>query len=102
MGKVGKKAVVKYVAKDTGISQETVSFVYDSIMDCILKSVLDIKAVTLPGIGIIYHNPVKSRLSNMTNSIVPPHKHLSFKPQEVLARTIRVKTREYPITSKTK
>ena len=96
-GRVFKTEMVKAVSKDTGISKEAVGFMYDSLMAMARKYLAEIRPVVLPGIGIFYHNPSKARMSNLTQEMIPPHKHLSFKPQEELAKEIRVKTRAYKI-----
>jgi nucleoid DNA-binding protein len=97
---VFKVPIVREVAKKAHIDGEQASFIYDIFMDVIQKNLRNGNDVLLPGIGRIGLAPSKEQKSHLTGQHIPPHKRLKFKANVVLARYIRVHTREYPIIVK--
>lgn len=98
---VGKQTVIKVLEREAGVDKSLGSFIYDLLMDTMREGLLEDKKVLLHGIGDIYLLPVtKTKRSNMTGIMIPPHKRLKFRPNFKLARVIRVKTRERPIEIK--
>jgi len=92
-----KTEVVKRLCEDTGMPKPQASFVFDVMFDIIRKDLSSGKEVLLPGIGRICFFNMNGGRSNMTGQIIPKHKRIGFKPNNALARLIRVKTRETPI-----
>jgi len=97
---VAKVALVKDLAKLSGIPRVQASFIYDVFIDCVLKKLKDGYDVLLPNVGCIKLVPTREMESHITGQTIPPHKRIKFKANVKLARFIRVATREYKITSK--
>lgn len=94
---VHKVPVVKEVAKMTQTPVAQCSFIYDVMMEIMLKKLKTGTDVLLPGIGRISLKNTKGQKSHLTGQFIPPHKRVVFAPNVKLARYVRVHTREYPI-----
>lgn len=94
---VSKTQLVREIIKETGISKPEASFAYDVMLAKIRRSLEQGQEVLLHKVGRITFVPSRSHKSNMTGVLIPPHKRIKFRPNNVLARKIRVDTREYKI-----
>jgi nucleoid DNA-binding protein len=94
---VYKMPLVRELAEKTQIPEVQASFIYDVLMDLMLKKLKSGTDVLLPNIGRIGLVHRKEQTSNLTGQHVPPHKRLIFSVNVKLARFIRINTREYPI-----
>lgn len=94
---VGKVQIVRELVKEAGMDKHEASFMYDVIINKIRRSLECEQDVLLCGVGRITYVSAKERKSNMTGVLIPPHKRIKFRPNALLARKIRVNTREYEI-----
>lgn len=97
---VAKVPLVKELAKKVQIPKVQASFIYDVLLDLMLRKLKDGYDVFLPNIGCIRLVKTKETISHLTGQHIPPHKRISFKTNVKLSRYIRVHTREYPINKK--
>ena len=92
-----KRPMVKELAKAAQIPAVQASFIYDLVMDIMVKKIKAGHDIILPNIGTLRQVKGRELISNLTGQPVPPHKRLKFKVNISLARLIRVSTREFPI-----
>ncbi len=98
MNLLGKRELVSELAKEARIKVPQASFLYDVLMDIMVKKLRQGDGVQLRGIGRILTVKSKGFRSNLTGVSIPNHRRIAFLPNIKLARTIRVKTREKPIS----
>ena len=92
-----KRPMVKELAKAGGIPAVQASFIFDLMMDIMVKKIKAGHDIILPNIGTLRQVKGRELVSNLTGQKVPPHNRLRFKVNISLARLIRVNTRSFPI-----
>jgi nucleoid DNA-binding protein len=97
MSQITKVPMVKKLAKLADIPAVQASFIYDVLMDVVVKEIKAGNDIVLPNIGTLRLVKGRELRSNLTGQMVPPHKKLKFTVNIALARFIRISTRAYPI-----
>jgi nucleoid DNA-binding protein len=92
--KASKNEIVGEVAKRSALKKEVVGHVYYKLAEVILDKLKEGKEVMLPGIGTFHFADKKSSISNLDKQVIPPHKQIKFRFNKLLARYIRVISRE--------
>lgn len=93
-GITGKGKIVARLRKETKLPEEQISFMYDALFAAIKDELEKCNPVSLPGIGTFWFRSVAPRVSNLTGTVVKSHKRLLFKKNFVLARKIRLVSRD--------
>lgn len=92
---VGKKQLVKQVAKETGLPEEQISYIYEVLVDTVEENIFEGSDVSLKKLGTfkLEDSPHGGHVSNLTGQVIPEHKIVKFKVNSKLKRDVNLKTR---------
>lgn len=89
-----KQRLLSKLAEKTKEDKDTLGFVLDSFYEIMKEDLKAGREVYFPSVGKFYFKKRKSGKSNLTGQYIPEHYQLKFKVNGVLARYIRVMSRE--------
>ena len=92
--KASKQRLLNKLAEETKMGPVETQFVWHKLLDIIKEELKSGSEVYMPGIGKFYLYERGPSKSNLTNQYIPRHYQLKFKPNQTLARYIRVMSRE--------
>lgn len=94
VAKASRREIIGEVAKKSAVSRQVADHVFHSLSEVIEKKLKEGKQVTFPYIGTFYFAEKEKSISNLTKQEIPRHKQLKFKFNRLLARYVRVMSRE--------